>query len=126
MQALMLAHVPYINRRVVAALTLDDLVIQVAPHVTVILGLEECGVRAHLALADIRKLSHLVLLEAMLLVVVDVLERAQTVLARVARRLLAQLGLKARQMHLLVVINVHAGWRVEGFLELLFVRLIQV
>ncbi len=86
-EALVLGHVSDVDGGVGAALAADDLVVEVAAHVAVVLGLEEGGVGAEAALADVGELGHLVLLEAVLLVVVDVLEGAQAVLARVARRL---------------------------------------
>ena len=84
MHSLVATHVAYVYGGVVAAIAADYLVIEVTPHVTVVLGFEQSGVAAQLAFLDVRVLADGVFLESMLLEVVDVLEGAEAVLAQVA------------------------------------------
>jgi hypothetical protein len=81
----MARHVPDVDRRVVASVAFDYFVVQVAPHVAVVFGLEQRGVAAHRALSYIGIVGDLVLLKSMLFVVVDVFECAEAVFAHVTR-----------------------------------------
>ena len=86
MHAFVARHVAYVDGGVVAAIAAYDFVVHVAAHVAVVLGLEQGGVRAQRALAHIRIGGDAMLLEAVLFVVVHVLERAHAVLAQMSGR----------------------------------------
>ena len=62
---------------------MDDLIVQVASHVTIIFGFEKSGVAAQLAMSYVGLLDNAMLLKSMLFKIVHIFERTQTLLTHI-------------------------------------------